>query len=296
MNTDIRLSVDFWDHPKTLKLERKMGLPGVSALLRLWCWAGKYRPTGFLSDMDSHDAAIAARWKGSPEDFVSSLIEIGWIDSGEILYLHDWNDHQTWAIGAPERSERARKAANIRHRNTGEHAVSMPSACGEHASSNAQSMLKPCPSAQSMPDVCPNAPSPSPLPTSKEYSPNGELSCSPEKPGSNDGAVLNGTVPYKAIIEHLNLKSGKKFDHKTKETRRHILARWKEGRRLTDFHKVIDLKCSKWGSDPKFIDFIRPQTLFGPKFEAYLNETTSMGIETEEEWAERLKRQGGFDG
>ena len=288
MNTDIRLSVDFWDHPKTLKLERKLGIQGIAALLRLWCWAGKYRPTGYLSDMDSHDSAIAARWKGSPEDFISSLIEIGWIDQGEILFLHDWNDHQTWAIGAPERSERARRAANIRHKNSAEHAVSMPNACAEHAVSNAQSMLKPCPSAPSMLDVCPNAPSPSPKPKPKEENLKA-LSCSPEKPDSSDVACTNGSVPYRAIIDYLNLKSGKKFDYKTKETRRHIMARWKEGRRLEDFKKVIDGKCEKWLSDPKFIDYIRPQTLFGSKFEAYLNEIAAMT------WAEERQAEGGWE-
>lgn len=36
MNNDIRLSVGFFDHPKIIKLERQLGLEGVTALLRLW--------------------------------------------------------------------------------------------------------------------------------------------------------------------------------------------------------------------------------------------------------------------
>jgi hypothetical protein len=44
--TDIRLSVDFFDHPKTVKLERRHGLPGLKALLVLWKWAAKNRTSG----------------------------------------------------------------------------------------------------------------------------------------------------------------------------------------------------------------------------------------------------------
>lgn len=64
MNIDIRLSVGFFDHPKIIKLERQLGLEGVTALLRLWLWAAQNRPSGMLSGMDGEDIEIAARWKG----------------------------------------------------------------------------------------------------------------------------------------------------------------------------------------------------------------------------------------
>ena len=55
MNSDIRLSVGFFDHPKIIKLERQLGLEGVTALLRLWLWAAQNRPSGILSGMDGED-------------------------------------------------------------------------------------------------------------------------------------------------------------------------------------------------------------------------------------------------
>jgi uncharacterized phage protein (TIGR02220 family) len=38
---------------------------------------------------------------------------------------------------------------------------------------------------------------------------------------------------------------------------------------------VVDIKFEKWGSDPKMVDFLRPETLFGTKMESYLNENIS---------------------
>lgn len=85
-------------------------------------------------------------------------------------------------------------------------------------------------------------------------------------------------IPYEEIISYLNEKTGKKFDHTTKETRAKIKARWgKNGktRTIEDFMTVIDNKCVKWLNDEKMVDYLRPETLFGTKFESYLNETIS---------------------
>jgi uncharacterized phage protein (TIGR02220 family) len=41
---------------------------------------------------------------------------------------------------------------------------------------------------------------------------------------------------------------------------------------VTDFQRVIDLKAAEWKDDPYWSQFLRPVTLFGPKFESYLNQ------------------------
>lgn len=83
------------------------------------------------------------------------------------------------------------------------------------------------------------------------------------------------------IIDYLNNKASTKFRTSTDKTKKAIHARLSEGYKLVDFKKVIDTKCSKWLKDPKMVDFLRPETLFGTKFESYLNEkneTTSKTI------------------
>lgn len=85
-------------------------------------------------------------------------------------------------------------------------------------------------------------------------------------------------IPYSEIVGYLNQKTGKHFqsdDKKGTKTRRLIKLRWDQGFRLQDFKQVIDTKVEKWSQDDKMSDFLRPETLFGTKFESYLNECRS---------------------
>lgn len=78
-------------------------------------------------------------------------------------------------------------------------------------------------------------------------------------------------VPYQEVVEYLNQKTGKNFKHTSKVTQRHIRARLAEGFTVSDFKQVIDKKCSDWLRDQKMKEYLRPETLFGTKFESYLN-------------------------
>lgn len=78
-------------------------------------------------------------------------------------------------------------------------------------------------------------------------------------------------VPFEEIIDYLNTRSGKKFRSSGAATKRHIVARWNEGFRVDDFQRVIDNKCGQWLDDKKMSEYLRPETLFGTKFESYLN-------------------------
>ncbi|WP_346920572.1 conserved phage C-terminal domain-containing protein [Clostridium sp. UBA7339] len=73
------------------------------------------------------------------------------------------------------------------------------------------------------------------------------------------------------IIEYLNLKTGKNFRSSTKITIRLIKARLSEGFTIEDFKTVIDNMKYKW-TGTKFQKYLVPTTLFGNKFETYLNQ------------------------
>ena len=111
----------------------------------------------------------------------------------------------------------------------------------------------------------------------------------PKEPTGLSGNPKNPSEPKKAdsdsdsdsdsdkdicrrIVDHLNFKTGKEFKIKTKATKAHINARLSEGFTEEDFKTVIDNKCDKWLSDPEMSEYLRPQTLFGTKFESYLND------------------------
>lgn len=78
---------------------------------------------------------------------------------------------------------------------------------------------------------------------------------------------------YIDIVEYLNKKANKNYKHNSDKTRRFIDARLNEGFTLEDFKKVIDNKCRSWLNDERMNQYLRPETLFGTKFESYLNET-----------------------
>lgn len=77
---------------------------------------------------------------------------------------------------------------------------------------------------------------------------------------------------YAPIVAYLNEKAGTKYKATTPKTQTLIRARLSEGFTLDDFKAVIDLKCAEWLGDAKMSKYLRPETLFSPKFEGYLNE------------------------
>lgn len=76
------------------------------------------------------------------------------------------------------------------------------------------------------------------------------------------------------VIDTFNKITNKSFK-RSKKTIEVIEARIKEGFTFEEFEKVIALKNDQWANDDKMSIYIRPITIFGPKFEGYLNETPS---------------------
>jgi len=79
---------------------------------------------------------------------------------------------------------------------------------------------------------------------------------------------------YISIVEYLNQKAGTKYKASSKKTQTCIHARLSEGFTPDDFKTVIEKKCAGW-IGTEWEKYLRPETLFGTKFEAYLNEKVS---------------------
>ena len=79
---------------------------------------------------------------------------------------------------------------------------------------------------------------------------------------------LNDT--FKEIIFYLNEKAGMNYRAASKKTQSCIHARLQEGFTIDDFKNVIDKKCAEW-IGTEYEKYLRPETLFGTKFEGYLN-------------------------
>lgn len=77
---------------------------------------------------------------------------------------------------------------------------------------------------------------------------------------------------HSEIVDYLNLKIKSNYKHTTPKIKQLINARLKEKFTIEDFKAVIDKKTKEWINDPKFSAYLRPETLFGTKFESYLNQ------------------------
>lgn len=89
---------------------------------------------------------------------------------------------------------------------------------------------------------------------------------------STANAAQSDSIPYKAICEYLNIRTNSHYRSTTKKTRELIKARFNEGFKLDDFKAVIDKKTIDWFNDKEMSKYLRPETLFGTKFESYLNQ------------------------
>ena len=86
---------------------------------------------------------------------------------------------------------------------------------------------------------------------------------------------------YKPVIDYLNEKAGTSYRASTPRTQSLIRAREGEGFTLEDFKTVIDKKCAEW-IGTEWEKFLRPETLFGTKFESYLNSKDRKGDDNAE--------------
>ncbi|HGY5135486.1 conserved phage C-terminal domain-containing protein [Citrobacter braakii] len=76
------------------------------------------------------------------------------------------------------------------------------------------------------------------------------------------------------VLTHLNQISGSRYQ-KSKTSLENIRARLREGYSVADLKLVIDLKHEHWHENDEQYQYMRPETLFGPKkFESYLQSAT----------------------
>ena len=100
------------------------------------------------------------------------------------------------------------------------------------------------------------------------------------KDSSIDNTSINNNILnniYSSVIDYLNEKTertGKdRYSSTSIKTKTLIKSRLREKYELEDFKIVIDKKCKEWlGTDME--KYLRPETLFGNKFESYLKQKT----------------------
>lgn len=105
------------------------------------------------------------------------------------------------------------------------------------------------------------------------------------------------------VVDYLNQRAGTHYKATTAITRKLIKARLKEGFTVDEIKLVIDKKCADWLNNSDMAQYLRPETLFGPKFESYLNarpktqitaNTAAQPIDDEGHMAQCTRENGWF--
>ena len=110
--------------------------------------------------------------------------------------------------------------------------------------------------------------------------------------GNENESVPDNDVPL-SLLSYLNQKTGSSYSL-TDQIRTVIEQRLSEGYTLDQMRSVVDKKFAEWSCDGKMRSYLRPSTLFGDRFEEYLNAPEPAEVEEERKSSEHvasLKKQ-----
>lgn len=224
MASDMRLDLNFVDHPKVRRLIHLAGYEGFYGLIRLFSIAGRMYTDGVFKGCEKEVLEGFAEWR-KDESFVDILVKVGFIKKKGAFYeIHDWKDHQPWLFWSEKRSNIAKAAANARwnksaveaveHGDTndnlyGKDASRMLDVCDMHAQSNAASNA-PSPFPSPIPSPYPTPipiPNPSPFPTQESpLPPKGGKAPVKERKRSNYITDEQGTSILEQLLPEGNFR------------------------------------------------------------------------------------------
>ncbi|MCF7945932.1 MAG: hypothetical protein K9L24_03670 [Spirochaetia bacterium] len=255
---DIRLDMEFINHPKTKRVIRKLGHKGFYSLVCLFSNVAKIYPKGKLKGCDKIDIADMANWDEDPDELIKALMDekVRFLEFTDGEYcIHDWEDNQPYVYHSDKRIKKAKKAAAARWNEHYEDKNATSNATS-NAMSNATSIYKLC--NEHSPSNAPT-PIPTPIPTPKIT-----LNHASEKhPTPKDAPALKleseekpskTTEPSKTMSQALQLASlllhkSREFDPKLYRGKdKHVIQRWAndiekliriDGRSFTDIEAVI---------------------------------------------------------
>lgn len=112
--TDIRLPINFYQRAKTARLISACGNIGIIDLQKLWMYTAEHFPKGVLDGLT--DAEIILLAGITTSNFIDILQDLKFVrrNGKRWVEIDNWEIDQSWVVGAPERSEKARKAAKAK--------------------------------------------------------------------------------------------------------------------------------------------------------------------------------------
>jgi hypothetical protein len=119
---DLNLDLDYFTHPKTVRLIGLLGKGAEVLPIRLWCYCGKYHAEdGKFTGYSTQEIESIVSWWGKEGEFVQALLKVRFLEGSEGAYsCHDWAEHNGHIQALKERNRKVAEARwdKIRKGNT----------------------------------------------------------------------------------------------------------------------------------------------------------------------------------
>ncbi len=109
----LNLDLDYFTHPKTIRLVALCGEGSDIFPIRLWAYCAKYHALkGKLEGYSVEEIEHIIGWKGESGKLINALVKVNFLhkDANVNFYVHDWIEHEGHIITFKERSQKANKA------------------------------------------------------------------------------------------------------------------------------------------------------------------------------------------
>lgn len=143
----LNLDLDYFSHPKTVRLVGLLGRGAEVLPIRLWCYCGKYHvESGKLTGYSAQEIESAVQWWGKQGELVEALLKVEYLIKTEDGFMvHDWMEHQGHLVGFKKRAVKAAKKRWRKISNASSIATSNAKSKSSNASSIAKDDVKQCP-------------------------------------------------------------------------------------------------------------------------------------------------------
>lgn len=249
----IKIVTDIFDDEKILLIE---SLPGSDSIIVIWfkllCLAGKNNNSGvfLLNDRIPYTeemlATIFRKEVNTVRFALKTFSDFGMIELiNNVITIPNWNKHQT--LDAYEKKKERDRIYQKEKRAKQKLLIESSKKSSDKSDDN---------SADTSSDV---------------------VALEEDKEKEEEREEDIDINIYSEIIDYLNSKANTNYRVNNKKTRASINARIAEGFTIDDFKKVIDIKSSEW-LNTNMQQYLRPETLFGTKFEGYLNQKVTKQV------------------
>lgn len=90
---EINLDLDYFEHPKTIRLMGRLGKGAAELPLRLWVYTGKFHAKdGVLTGYSVSDIEAVVKWWGKRGECVAAMVGVKFLDQlpGGTYAVHNW--------------------------------------------------------------------------------------------------------------------------------------------------------------------------------------------------------------